>query len=65
MTMNKGETIKYIREYDPFFLDANLEHYTFHELMLIKTSIDIEKEKNRSKYLIDQGVEGSLLSGSA
>lgn len=44
--MNKDEIIKYIREYDPFFLDANLEHYTFHELMLMKTSIDIEKEKN-------------------
>ena len=44
--MTKEETIKFIREQDAFFKDAHLENYSDHELMLIKTSIDIEKSKN-------------------
>jgi hypothetical protein len=43
--MTKEETINYIREYDNFFKDANLENYSDHELMLIKISIDVEKSK--------------------
>lgn len=54
--MNKEEIINYIREYDPFFLDANLEHYTFHELMLIKISIDIEKVKNQNSMLFQKNI---------
>ena len=45
ITMTKEETINYIREYDNFFKDANLENYSDHELMLIKISIDVEKSK--------------------
>jgi len=48
--MTKEELIKYIRNYDTFFIDAHLEHCPFHELMLIKVSIDIEKEK---KTIVD------------
>ena len=44
--MTKEEIINYIREYDTFFLDAHLENYSYHELMLIKISIDVEKSKN-------------------
>ena len=43
--MIKEEIIKYIREYDSFFIDAHLENYSYHELMLIKISIDVEKYK--------------------
>ena len=43
--MTKEEIITYIRAYDPFFADAHLENYSYHELMLIKISIDVEKEK--------------------
>ncbi len=43
--MTKEEIINYIREHDAFFSDAHLEDYPFHELMLIKISIDVEKEK--------------------
>lgn len=43
--MTQTEIIKYIRDYDKFFMDANLEKYSYHELMLIKISIDVEKEK--------------------
>lgn len=47
--MTKEEIIKYIRDFDPFFMDAHLEEYPFHELMLIKISIDVEKEKVQYK----------------
>lgn len=43
--MTKEEVIKYIREYDSVFTDARLENYSYHELMLIKISIDVEREK--------------------
>ena len=48
--MTKEEIINYIRECDAFFNDAHLENYSYHELMLIKISIDVEKEK---KLIID------------
>lgn len=55
----KEEIINYIREYDPFFLDAKLENYPYHELMLIKVSIDVEKEKKLNKNYKPMGyVEG-------
>ena len=43
--MTKEEIIKYIRDYDAFFTDAHLEDYPYHELMLIKISIDVERSK--------------------
>jgi hypothetical protein len=47
--MTKEEIIAFIRDYDVFFADAHLENYSFHELMLIKISIDVEKEKKLNK----------------
>jgi hypothetical protein len=43
--MTKDELIKYIREYDAFFSDAHFENYSYHELMLIKISIEVERDK--------------------
>lgn len=45
MNMTKELLIEYIRRYDDFFADADLENYSYHELMLIKISIDAEKQK--------------------
>lgn len=44
-SMTKEEIIKYIRNGDDYFMDAHLENYSYHELMVIKISIDVEKEK--------------------
>ena len=50
--MKKEEIIKYIREYDSFFENAQLENYSYHELMLIRISIDVEKAKyNNEEYI--------------
>lgn len=46
--MTKEEIIKYIRECDSYFIDAHLENYSYHELMVIKISIDVEKEEKLS-----------------
>jgi hypothetical protein len=43
--MTKEEIIKYIRDHDVFFKDARMESYSYHELMLIKISIDVERSK--------------------
>jgi len=43
--MTKEEIIRYIRAYDAFFLDAHLESYSYHELMVIKISIEVEQSK--------------------
>jgi hypothetical protein len=56
--MTKEEIINYIREYDSFFKDANLENYSQHELSLIKISIDIEKSKS-ADYQPMQWMENS------
>ena len=45
--MSKDEIIGYIRRNDNFFEDAHLENYSFHELMLIKISIDAEMNKDK------------------
>lgn len=50
--MKKEEIIKYIRENDSFFKNAQLENYSYHELMLIRISIDVEKAKyNNEEYV--------------
>jgi hypothetical protein len=51
--MTKDEIIKYIREYDAFFVDAHLEDYPYHEIMLIKVSIDVEKSKQNDYKPMD------------
>ena len=43
--MTKVEIIQYICDFDAFFKDAHLEDYSYHELMVIKISIDVEKSK--------------------
>ena len=49
--MKKEEMIKYIRENDSFFENAQLENYSYHELMLIRISIDVEKaERDNQEY---------------
>jgi hypothetical protein len=45
--MKRTELIKYIRSYDGSFITAHLEKYPFYDLVVIKTSIDVEKEKNK------------------
>lgn len=59
INMSKEEIIKYIREYDPFFLDAHLENYPYHELMIIRISIDVERSKEADyepmKSLVNAG----------
>lgn len=58
--MTKEEIIKYVREYDTFFVDAHLENYSYHELMLIKISIDVEKKLSKEVYIPMTPI-GSLL----
>lgn len=41
----KEDLIKFIRENDPCFQDARFENYSYHELVIIKVSIEIEREK--------------------
>lgn len=50
--MKKEEIIKYIRKHDSFFENAQLGNYSYHELMLIRISIDVEKAKyNNEEYI--------------
>ncbi len=42
--MTKEELIDFIRKHDSFFNDTPLENYSHEELLLMKISIDLEKE---------------------
>ncbi|HEY6162467.1 MAG TPA: hypothetical protein VI112_14660 [Bacteroidia bacterium] len=42
---NRKKLVDYIKEYDPFFRDADFERYSYYELVVIKVSIEVEKEK--------------------
>jgi hypothetical protein len=45
--MNKTELSEYIKQNDPFFRDADFDKYSYYELLVIKISIDVEKEQLR------------------
>ena len=51
--ISREQVISIIRSCDEYFKDAHLENYSEHELMVIQTSIEIEKEL-KSISLLEQ-----------